>query len=238
MYGFLDKMLDALTSAYNRLKTSNIGKLFSILATGYESIHTANRKVLNYRDIDQAKGHTLDKWGKNVGVARGGLPDSIYRIYIKTKLSSLISGGDINTVINSAATIFDISTYDVSVVEEYPSKVTVSIPEGAVLTLGDEYDTRVAVAREFLKKIIAAGINLNLIIVASPETNTHAYVGSVIVDETTVTAEKSDIEPAPTHFDEVNGGTMTSTVDNTLYGGTYQIWDNGGNEVNGNTEQT
>lgn len=45
-------------------------------------------------------------------------------------------------------------------------------------------------------------------------------------------------EPAPTPFDEVNGGSMTSTVDNTLYGGTYLIWDNGGNEVNGNTEQT
>jgi hypothetical protein len=41
-----------------------------------------------------------------------------------------------------------------------------------------------------------------------------------------------------TPFDEVNGGSMTSENGNTLYGGTYQIWDNGGNEVNGNTEQT
>jgi len=238
MFGFLEKMLDALTSAYNKLASSNIGKLFTILSTGYEEIHSTSQRVLNYRDIDQAKGYTLDKWGKNVGVARGGLPDSIYRIYIKTKLSSLISGGDINTVINSAATIFGISTYDVTVVEEFPSKITVSIPENAVLVLGDEYDTRVAVAREFLKKIIAAGINLNLVIVANPETSTNAYVGSVIVDETTITAEKSDIEPAPTHFDEVNGGSMTTENGNALYGGTYQIWDNGGNEVNGNTEQT
>ena len=238
MYGFLEKMLDALTSAYNKATSSNIGKLFSILSTGYEEIQAANQRILAYRDIDQATGYTLDKWGKNVGVSRGGLPDNIYRIYIKTKLSSLISGGDINTIINSAATIFGISPYDVSVVEECPAKVTVSIPESAVLVLGDEYDTRVEVAREYLKKIIAAGINLNLVIVANPETSASAYVGAVIVDETTVTTEKSEIEPAPTSFDEINGGDMTTENGNVLYGGTYQIWDNGGNEVNGNTEQT
>lgn len=238
MYGFLTKMLDGLTSAYNKNPESNIGKLFSLFAWGYERIYDSTRRILNYRDIDQASGDTLDRWGKNVGVAREGLPDNVYRIYIKTKLSSIISGGDIDTVINSAATIFGISTYDVSLEEEYPAKLTVRIPEAAVLTLGDDYDTRVAVARSFLKKIIAAGINLNLIIVANPQMDTTVYTGAVVVDETTVTSSKSDVEPLPTNFDEINGGSFAADNINTIYGGTYVNWENGGNEIDGNREQT
>lgn len=237
MYGFLTKMLNALTSAYNKNPESNIGKLFSLFAWGQEQIFESTQRILNYRDIDQASGSTLDKWGKNVGVFRDRLPDDVYRIYIKTKLSSIISGGDIDTVINSVATIFNISTYDVIIEEEYPAKITVSIPEAAVFTLGEDYDTRVAVARSYLKKIVAAGISLNLIIVARPSTATTVYAGAVVVDETTVISEHSEIEPIPEQFNEVNGGIFTTENDNTLYGGTYVNWDNNGNEVNGNTEQ-
>ena len=74
---FLNKMLYALTSAYSRkdydnvqlglpLET-NIGKLFSILAWGLETVEEQAELVRLWDDLDYASGSVLDRYGANFG---------------------------------------------------------------------------------------------------------------------------------------------------------------------------
>lgn len=129
-HGYLHTMLDMLTGAYNRddvrnaysslpLET-NIGRLFNTLAWGLELVHDQSDKILLWDDLDNAQGAVLDRYGENFGVARDGAPDAFYRLLIKVKMISLLSGGDIETVINAAATLFDIEPEQVDLDEVFP----------------------------------------------------------------------------------------------------------------------
>lgn len=78
---FAIKMLEMLTSAYNRtdileLKEkrtpkTNIGKLFTLSGWGFDIIHDQTEKVRLWDDIDVMEGETLTRYGNGFGVARG-----------------------------------------------------------------------------------------------------------------------------------------------------------------------
>ena len=115
---FLSKMLYALTSAYSRkdydnvqlglpLET-NIGKLFSILAWGLETVEEQAELVRLWDDLDYACGSVLDRYGANFGVKRVSSDDRFYRLAIKVKIMAQLSGGDTDTVIRAAAMLLDV----------------------------------------------------------------------------------------------------------------------------------
>lgn len=68
-YGYLEKMLDMLTDPYthrdlqnvrkNRKLETNIGKLFSLLADGFEVIHKNAELVRLWDDLENAEGAVL-----------------------------------------------------------------------------------------------------------------------------------------------------------------------------------
>ena len=91
-HGYLEKMLDMLTNAYNRrdlvnvqkgrpLET-NIGKLFSLFAYCLELVHDNAAMVKSWDDLDNAEGSVLDRYGETYGVERGAASDALYRIFI------------------------------------------------------------------------------------------------------------------------------------------------------------
>ena len=116
-YGYLSQMLEYLTGAYARsdIRNSrhslpmetNIGRLFGTLAWGLEIIHENADRLKLWDDIDNARGSVLDRYGANFGVARGGADDTFYRLLIKIKMIALLSGGDIDTIISAAASLFN-----------------------------------------------------------------------------------------------------------------------------------
>ena len=118
MRNYLSEMLDALTSAYTRKDRNaskfkrptetNIGKLFSVLAWGLDSVQAQAETVKLWDNIDLARGSVLDRYGANFGVNRLGADDEFYRLLIKVKMLSQLSGGDIETVANAAATLLEI----------------------------------------------------------------------------------------------------------------------------------
>lgn len=113
-YGYLSQMLEYLTGAYNRRDIrndkhslpmeTNIGKLFGTFAWGLELIHEHSDRMLLWDDIDNAQGAVLDRYGANFGVSRGGANDAFYRLLIKVKMISMLSGGDIDTIIKRPPT--------------------------------------------------------------------------------------------------------------------------------------
>lgn len=168
-HGYLHTMLDMLTGAYNRddvrnaysslpLET-NIGRLFNTLAWGLELVHDQSDKILLWDDLDNAQGAVLDRYGENFGVARDGAPDAFYRLLIKVKMISLLSGGDIETVINAAATLFDIEPEQVDLDEVFPAKVWIYVDEADLEA--EKIDTAELIAG-VMKRIVAAGIGMRL----------------------------------------------------------------------------
>ena len=104
---FLSKMLYALTSAYSRkdydnvqlglpLET-NIGKLFSILAWGLETVEEQAELVRLWDDLDYACGSVLDRYGANFGVKRVSSDDRFYRLAIRVKIMAQLSRGAVQT---------------------------------------------------------------------------------------------------------------------------------------------
>ena len=84
---FLDRFLSMLTSAYVRtdigqVPQTNIGKLFSYQMALYDYIDDQMDMIVAWEDLDLAVGATLDLFGQNVGVERGGMDDAAYRIAI------------------------------------------------------------------------------------------------------------------------------------------------------------
>lgn len=168
-YGYLSQMLEYLTGAYARsdIRNSrhslpmetNIGRLFGTLAWGLEIIHENADRLKLWDDIDNARGSVLDRYGANFGVARGGADDTFYRLLIKIKMIALLSGGDIDTIISAAASLFNVDVSEIEVRELFPAKIWIYVDE-AVL----DYERLEAapLIAELMKRIVAAGVGMRL----------------------------------------------------------------------------
>ena len=91
-------LIDRLPSNYKKDKNSNLGKLYQVLADELDELRDTINKVKDYQDLDSAKGRTLDRIGRNVMELRSTDDDEAYRQYIKTKIISNLSKGDIETI--------------------------------------------------------------------------------------------------------------------------------------------
>ena len=85
-------ILDKLPGAYSKDPDSNIGRLFQLFAAALSGVEEALQTVALWRDLDSARGATLDRIGANFGIARDGVSDGLYRLLIKTKVTALLAG--------------------------------------------------------------------------------------------------------------------------------------------------
>lgn len=184
----LEKMLDKLTSAYNAKPYSFIGKLFSIFAGMLEQLLVTLDVIELWKDIDQASGSTLDRLGANFGVKRQGMNDVFFRIVIQTKVTALLSSGDINTIIEAVATLFGIDPSRVELKEVYPAKVEIGVHE---VDLTDEKITAAPLIMQMAKRVLAAGVGLRIIKRAYFDTQTSVQVAVAVTQCTriSITAE-------------------------------------------------
>jgi len=87
-----------LTDNYKKNPESNNGKLLSLANDGLNELLYVFRMIERYRDIDNAKGLTLDRIGKNVSEQRRTEDDEEYRKCIKTRIGINRSDGDIESL--------------------------------------------------------------------------------------------------------------------------------------------
>jgi len=166
---FAVKMLKMLTSAYNRSDVvnleagekpvTNVGKLFFLAGWGFDILKDHTERVRLWDDLDAMRGATLNRYGADFGVARGESSDEIYRIMIKVKIIAMLAAGNLDTVIVSAASLFNVDPADVKAEEVYPSKIYLYIDEDKL----DEERKRVApVIVGLMSRIKSAGIGLRI----------------------------------------------------------------------------
>lgn len=182
---FAEKMLDMLTSSYNRSDKyrlqegkppeTNIGKLMCLAGWGFDIIKEHSEKVMLWDDIDTAKGKALDRYGKNYGVLRGGASDEIYRVMIKVKLIAMLSAGDMDTLIQAAAVLFDVDMQSIKVEEIFPAKIYLYIDEDQL----DEEHRNIAITiAKLTKRIVAEGIGLKIFYKTYHSGRSKLYVGT------------------------------------------------------------
>lgn len=169
MRDYLVKMLDALTSAYSRKDRDNlrepapvetlIGKLFSVLAWGLNTVQEQAKLIKLWDDIDYAKGTVLDRYGANFGVKRFGANDAFYRLAIKVKLLSQLSGGDIDTVLNAAAELLDVDVSNLLIEEVLPAKIALYVDQSL---LSEERVKLLESIMWAIKRILAAGVGMRI----------------------------------------------------------------------------
>jgi hypothetical protein len=198
---YLSEMLGALTSAYsskdyhNRERGSpletNIGKLFSIFTWGLGSVHEQAELIKLWDDIDYAKGQVLDRYGANFGVKRNGASDAFYRLMIKVKLLSQLSGGDINTVLNAAASLFGISDELITLTEVFPAKISLTVNEA---DLTPETLEMVIDIAAMIKRILAAGVGLITILQNYREFKQAVNIRTAMLDQSRLVFKLSNVK--------------------------------------------
>ena len=153
---------------------SNIGKLFRLFGERNQALEDTYTLIASWRDIDKAKGHTLDRIGETFGVSRQGTSDSFYRLMIKVKITALLSGGDVDTIIEATSVLFSIPMDQIEVRELYPAKCQVIIREEDLLPEYRQYEYQVV---SIIRRIISAGIGKEVLFRILHETSSPLYVG-------------------------------------------------------------
>lgn len=158
-----------LTSAYNRndLRNAkkelppetNIGRLFYLIAWGYEIIYENAERVKEWDDLDNAEGAVLDRHGANFGVARGSASDALYRIFIKVKMIAQLSGGDNDAIINAAAELLGVEYSDILLEDVYPAKKALYVDQALLSEERLDLIEQIAYA---IKRALLAGVGLRL----------------------------------------------------------------------------
>lgn len=162
-------MLYALTSAYSRKDydncrhgrpvETNIGKLFSLFAWGLDVVQESAELVKKWDDLEQAKGAVLDRYGANWGVKRFNENDALYRLAIKVKVMSQLSGGDTDTIIRAAADLLGVEDTDIGFEDVFPAKIALYVDW---LLLTQERQDLIEPIAWSIKRILAAGVGMRL----------------------------------------------------------------------------
>jgi hypothetical protein len=168
---------------------TNIGRLFSTFAWGLQFIHTEADKILLWDNLDYAQGTVLDRYGANFGVARNGATDAFYRLIIKVKTMSQLSGGDLDTVINAIAELFDIPVEAVDLEEVFPAKIRFTIEEN--LLTPEKMEMAEAIVR-LVKRILAAGVGMNPIFKVE-----RTFEQNVVINTAGAVHSEITVEPQP-----------------------------------------
>lgn len=172
MRNYLSEMLYALTSAYSRkdydnhrrglpLET-NIGKLFAVFAWGLNMVQEQAEKIKAWDNLDNAQGSVLDRYGANFGVRRDGTTDEFYRLEIRVKVMSQLSGGDDDTVINAAAELLGVSPTDIELEDDFPAKKKMMVN---ALVIPPERQKLIDQIAADLKRLLAAGVGFGMYLV-------------------------------------------------------------------------
>lgn len=158
-----------LTSAYIRSDIrnakrglppeTNIGRLFYLIAEGYEVVFENAQRVKEWDDLDNAQGAVLDRYGANFGVARGAASDALYRIFIKVKMIAQLSGGDNDAIINAAAELLGVEYSDVLVEDVWPAKIAIYVDQTLLSEERLDLIEQIAYA---IKRALLAGVGLRL----------------------------------------------------------------------------
>ncbi|WP_408956242.1 hypothetical protein [Natroniella sp. ANB-PHB2] len=113
----LKEYLNRLPDAFLKITDSNLGKFLKIFVDEITEIEGAKDEVKEVSRLEDAYGNSLDLHGGNVGQLRGQAHDDLYRLLIRSKVQSNLSGGNVNEIIDYIVTLLQIDRDDIELIE-------------------------------------------------------------------------------------------------------------------------
>lgn len=165
MYSVKD-IMSLFTDHFRKDKDSNLYKLISLFSDELKLIKDTNALMVEWRDIDKAKGKTLDLVGKNLNQARGVANDEVYRILLKSKIARNLSDGTVDTIINVIATALSAEKEEIKIVEGWevdesarPSIKVMQLPLATLVSSGMNQLDFIRI----VQKTVASGVRVEQI---------------------------------------------------------------------------
>ena len=153
-----DKMIQMLSDRFDKGSDSNVSRFIGIVAEQIDRLNDTLRTIESWRDIDEAKGTTLDLIGINLGEARDGRSDAQYRDYLKTAVKATISKGDMESVISMGKVLYQDDI--VNIIETWSSERYDNEPAGLVMQIENTKTGGIELDYQILKRVMAAGVRL------------------------------------------------------------------------------
>lgn len=134
------------------MSTSNLRNLLAGLVSQFQPIEEAFAQLLLERSVNNAVGAQLDAIGKIVGQPRSGLVDDDYRRFVRARIAANRSSGLVDDILRVIAlVVFDPAAH-LQYIPQHPAAFAFRINQVAVS------DTVAAIAGEFLRDVVAAGV--------------------------------------------------------------------------------
>jgi hypothetical protein len=145
-----------LPDAYRKDTESNNYKLLQLLHLGELDAKSNYESIMEYRNLENAYGKTLDYYGEMIGCLRNGATDEQYRFKINGTLGRLFSDGTCNQTISLIADLMGVKPDEISIDE---SSMTVSI-NGLTISALEKSGYSSNEATEIIKEMLPIGIEL------------------------------------------------------------------------------
>ena len=160
-----DYIVKHFTDAFfeGKQTSGTLYKVMSVLADEFSLIEQTLATIIAYRDIDKARGMTLDLIGQNINQKRGKATDEVYRILLKSKIARNLSDGTVNTIIDVISLSLSTNPSDVKILESWevnpnakPSIELMKLPITKLLESGIDQENFVAI----IQKTVAGGVQV------------------------------------------------------------------------------
>ncbi|MFU1714166.1 hypothetical protein ACM392_01230 [Bacillus amyloliquefaciens] len=156
-------LIGKLTDAFLKDEKSNIGKLFLIVDEQLTALKNSLTTTEQWRDIDAARGKSLDLLGDNVAQDRGRATDEIYRVLIRGKVARNASDGTTNRIIEALAKTLNCKPSEINIVsskennQDEPAAIIVKKAPIEALSKVGMSETQFS---NIVQKTVAAGVRV------------------------------------------------------------------------------
>ena len=148
-----------LPDVYRKDKDSNNFKILEVERFAVNELRQTLSEIEFILDFNNARGKTLDMWGKRLGQARGVATDEKYLLMIKARIARNISSGSYPDIINAVCLTLDCDPSEVVIVEDTePCTVKiVALPLETVNRAGLSTSQLIAI----VKSLLPSGVKLS-----------------------------------------------------------------------------
>lgn len=145
-----------LPDSFKKSTDSTNYKLLQLLHLAELDANADFNSIIEYRNIKNAYGKTLDKYGEMVGISRSGATDEQYRLKIRGKLARMASDGTCNKIISLTADMVGVEPENISIKE---NDMSIAI-KGITLDALENTGCKSAEITSAIAETLSAGVSL------------------------------------------------------------------------------
>lgn len=155
---FQETLIDNLPDCYKKDKGSNNYKLLELSKKNVDAFRECLISIENSLNLNNARGATLDLYGKLVGQSRGLATDEQYILLIKTRIMRNLANGSNKGVVDALCAILNCKQSQVHITDtDNPCEVLITVPLGSII----EAELTVKQFNQLVKSILPVGVVLS-----------------------------------------------------------------------------